>query len=344
MKYLFLLFLPFLCRAQGVQWEKSLQEAFREARKQEKILFVEFYSPACPYCQRIAPFFKEKEVADLYNTAFVNYQLNVETEEAQEFVKNTGLDVFGIPYFLFFRGDSTLVHARDVSAGLNSVLQPGKMVMEKTYTGENYARRFTAGERSENFLTHYAIFSRVKKDTVTNKKVIDALWAGYPAEKRNSLTSWIIVKKALMDAQNGFADHWLQNVAQAETYEAAAAHGNVENALSRIFYGTLFGEEAKTFSAAQWRALRLKFTPVLGEKETLGLTWEKEVLTHLREGNAAEATGIAEEAAKHFRNDAASLTYLAQVLDQNCDEKTCRDAVAGWRESARGLQEKEIKQ
>lgn len=341
MKYILPIFLPFLIHAQEVKWENSLQEAFREARKQDKVLFVEFYSPGCPHCQRITPFFKEKAVADLYNSAFINYQLNVETEEAREFVNHTGLDVYGIPYFLFFRGDSSLVHAREVSADLNSVLQPGKMVIEKTYTGENYARRFQAGERSENFLTHYAIFSRVKKDMVTNKKIIDALWVTYPLEKRNSQTSWVILKKALMDAENGFTEHWLRNVPQATAYEAAPAKGNVENAFSRLLYGTLFSREAETFSAAQWKALREKFAPVLGEKETLGLTWEKEVLAHLREGNTAQALSTGEEAAKHYRNDAGGLSYLAQVFDKNCE--ACREAVAVWRESARALQEKEMK-
>lgn len=341
MKHLFFFFLPLLTSAQEVKWESSLAEAFRRAGKENKILFVEFYAPGCPYCQRIAPFFKEKAVAELYNTAFVNYQLNVDTPEAVDFVKSTGLDVYGIPYFLFFRADSSLVHAREVSADLNSVLQPGRMVTEKTYTGENYARRFEAGERSENFLTHYAIFARVKKDTLTNKKVIQALWETYPPEKRTSQASWIILKKALMDTQNGFTDHWLRNVAQARAFEEASAHGSVENAFSRLLYGTLFSREADDFTAARWKALRKDFTPVV--KETPGLIWEKEVLAALREGNTAEAISAAEEAAQYFRDDAASLTYLAQVLDKKCGEDVCRQAAAGWRESARRLQEKEIK-
>lgn len=343
MRYFLLLFLPFLAYSQEVKWEKSLSEAFQKAGKQDKILFVEFYSPGCPYCQRIAPFFKEKAVADLYNTAFVNYQLNVETEEGRQFAEHAGLDVYGIPYFLFFRADSTLVHAREVSAELNSVLQPGRMVIEKTYTGENYARRFEAGERSENFLTHYALFCRVKKDTLTNKKVIHALWETYPEEKKNSLTSWIILKKALMDAENGFADYWLGNVTQATAYEKASAHGDVKYAFSRLLYGTLFGREAMTFDAARWKTLREKFSPVLGEKETLGLTWEKEVLAHLREGHTAEALSTGRQAAEYFEKDAASLNYLAGVVEQNCSEKNCSDAVTAWRESARRLQEKEIK-
>lgn len=339
MKYITLLFLPFLATAQQVNWEKSLKDAFDKARQQDKVLFVEFYSPGCPYCRQIAPFFKEKAVADLYNAAFVNYQLNVETDEARGFAERTGLDVYGIPYFLFFRADSTLVHAREVSAELNSVLQPGKMVIEKTYTGENYARRFEAGERSENFLTLYALFSRVKKDTLTNRKIINALWETYPEEKKNSRTSWIILKKALMDARNGFTDYWLANASQAAAYETAQA--NVENAFSRIFYGTLFSREAQSFSAAQWKALREKFTPVLGEKETWGLTWEKEVLAHLREGRTAEALRTGEQAARYALNDAAGLNYLAQVMEDNCE--ACSEAVSAWRESARRLTEKEIK-
>lgn len=343
MKYILLLFLPLFAGAQELKWESSLAGAFRQAREQNKVLFVEFYSPGCPHCQRVAPFFREKAVTDLYNTAFVNYQLNVETEEAREFVKSTGLDVYGIPYFLFFRADSTLVHAREVSADLNSVLQPGKMVIGKTYTGENYARRFEAGERSENFLTHYAIFSRVKKDMLTNQKVIEALWANYPAEKRNSQTSWLILKKALIDSRNGFTDHWLGNVPQAIAYEAAPAKANVENAFSRLLYGTLFSREAQAFSAAEWKALRDKFIPVLGEQQTLGLTWEKEVLAHLQEGNTAQALSTGEEAAKHFRNDTAGLSYLAGVFDTHCTEKACREAVIAWQKSARALQEKEMK-
>lgn len=340
MKYLFFFF-PLFTYAQEVKWESSLAEGFRRAGKENKILFVEFYAPGCPYCQRIAPFFKEKTVAELYNSAFVNYQLNADTPEAADFVKATGLEVYGIPYFLFFRADSSLVHAREVSAELNSVLQPGKMVIEKTYTGENYARRFEGGERSENFLTHYAIFARVKKDTLTNRKVIQALWEMYPPEKRSSRTSWAILKKALLDTQNGFTDYWLQNIARASTFESASSHGSVENAFSRLLYGTLFSREAEAFTAARWRALRENFTPVL--KEAPALIWEKEVLAAFREGNTAEALSAAEEAAKYFRDDAAGLSYLAQVMDKNCRDNDCRRAVDGWRQSARRLQEKEIK-
>ena len=335
MKYLFFLFLPFLAHGQQVKWESSLAEAFRKAAEQDRTVFVEFYSPGCPYCQRIAPFFGEKAVADLYNGAFVNYALNVETEEAREFVEKAGLEVYAIPYFLFFRPDTTLVHAREVSADLNSVLQPGRMVVAKTYTGENYARRFEAGERSENFLMHYALFSRVRKDTVTNRKVLDALWEVYPADQRTSPTSWAVVKKVMTDAQNRFAGFWLENWRAASAYESSTE--NVKAAFLRIFHGTVLSREAAGFTAGEWRAWREKFAPVVGEQTALALTWTNEIHAYFKVQNTGAALELARRVAADFQNDAAVLTYLAQVIEQGCP--ACREEAASWRGKAKVLEE-----
>jgi thiol-disulfide isomerase/thioredoxin len=323
-RYLFFFFLPVGCFGQGVVWEKSLAVAFEKAKLSGKPIFVEFYSPTCPHCQKVSPLLKEKVTGDLYNASFVNYALNVDTEEGRNFARDANLEVYGIPYFLFFSADSTLLHAREVSAELSSVLQPGKMMVEKTFTGQNYAKRFSAGERSENFLTHYALFSRVNRDSLTNFQVVDALWSIYPPPKRES--SWFLFKKALTDSENGFVQYWLSNLAEAQKQDTPE---NVKAHFARLLYGTLFGP--REFS--DWERLRKDFSPVLGEKETEALLWEKIVRNHWKIGNDTEALDVAQSAVQQF--DAGGLLYAAKVFNA---QKKAPEAVQAWLSKARSLQ------
>lgn len=336
--YFFLLFLPSVLLAQGVQWELTLENAFKKAKSLNKPLFVEFYSPTCPYCKQVDPFFNDAQAGRLYNEGFVNYKLNVDSDEGREFSTAVDLDVYGIPYFLFFKADSTLIHAREVAANLNSVLQPGKMVVEDTYSAHHYPKRFANGERSENFLAQYALFSRVAKDMESNRKAIDALWAVYPDSKKNSSGSWAITKKATMDVDNGFVDYWLSNLSQAKAHEDASKYGDLTQAFSRILYGTIFSKRAETFTADKWKELQTKFGPAIGEKEVFGLLWEKEARANAAEGNQTAALEIGKKAFGNYKTEAGSLVYLSQVFNDICKDKSCFTEVETWLETARHLQ------
>lgn len=81
--------LPFLGNAQGIKWEKSLHAAFAKAKAENKVLFVEFYSPTCPHCKKLAPILNDPTVAGLYNGNFVNYALDVDSEEGRNFAKKS---------------------------------------------------------------------------------------------------------------------------------------------------------------------------------------------------------------------------------------------------------------
>lgn len=295
--------LPFFGNAQGIKWEKSLHAAFAKAKAENKVLFVEFYSPTCPHCKKLAPILNDPTVAGLYNGNFVNYALDVDSEEGRNFAKKANLEVYGIPYFLFFRGDGTLIHSREVSAEVASVLQPGKMVLERTYTAEFYPKRFASGERSENFLSHYAIFSRVKKDSMTNFKVVDALWSIYPVEKREA--SWNLFKKISTDTENGFARFWLQNHKKSnDTPE------NVKAQFTRLLHGTLFGPR----KFENWDQLAAEYGPIVGQKEVDALLWEKRTEVAWKKGEDHKALQIAQNVSKQF--DAGGLLYLCRVFNQ----------------------------
>lgn len=310
-----LLLLPFLGYSQGVVWEKSLKKAFEKAAETEKVLFVELYSPTCPYCKAVDPFFEDPQVGELYNKNFINYKLSMDTDEGQDFYHDMDLDVYAIPYFLFFNLDSTLIHTREVSANLNSVLQPGRMVLEGTYASWNYKNRFESGQRTENFLSQYAIFSRIKKDIETNREIIDALWEVYPEEKRGSRISWIITKKAVMDTDNGFVDYWLKNISAAKAVEANSPYDVVEDNFMRIFINTIESDRAKNFDSEKWVSLYKRFLPVFGEELIFSLIWEKQAGALAKEGNQKALEALGGKAFENFKYDPGSLLYSIYVFN-----------------------------
>jgi thiol-disulfide isomerase/thioredoxin len=335
------LFFPGILAAQGVVWEPTLEAAFKKAKSQNKPIFVEYFSPTCPYCKQVDPFFTQPPVAQLYNEGFINFKLDVDSEEGRAFQKSVDLDIYGIPYFVFFKADSTLIHAREVSANVNSVLQPGKMVIENTYSAQHYAERFKKGERGENFLAQYALFSRVAKDLESNRAAINALWEVYPENKRSSPGSWAITKKATMDVDNGFVNYWLSNLTQAKAYEDASKYGNLSQAFSRILLSTLFSKRAETFKANQWEELRLKFSPVIGADEVFGLIWENEARANLKEGNLTKATEVGNKVFTNFKTQPESLLYLIQFFTEKCEDKICLDEIEKWLVTAQHLQIKD---
>jgi thiol-disulfide isomerase/thioredoxin len=64
-----------------VTWNPSIDDALAQAKASGKLLFVECYSPTCPVCQSMEPFFKKTEVATKYNSSFINYKLDVGNDE-----------------------------------------------------------------------------------------------------------------------------------------------------------------------------------------------------------------------------------------------------------------------
>lgn len=314
-RILLLLLLPFLGYSQGVVWEKSLKEAFEKATKTGKVLFVELYSPTCPYCKAVDPFFEEAQAGELYNDNFINYKLSMDTDEGQNFYHEMDLDVYAIPYFLFFKADSTLIHTREVAANLNSVLQPGRMVLEETYASWNYKNRYESGQRTENFLSQYAIFLRIKKDMVTNREVIDALWEVYPEEKKGDRISWIIMKKGVMDTDNGFVDYWLKNISAAKAIEANSPYDAVEDNFMRIFINTIESDRAKSFTSQKWESLFERFLPVFGEELIFSLIWEKQAAAFAKEGNQKALAELGNKAFESFKNDPGSLLYSIYVFN-----------------------------
>lgn len=87
--------------------EMSLEEAMKQAKKDNKLIFVDAYTDYCQPCVlMVKNVFSLDKVADFYNQNFINLKIHFGKEK--ELAEKYGTS--GYPSFLFINGDGKLVH------------------------------------------------------------------------------------------------------------------------------------------------------------------------------------------------------------------------------------------
>lgn len=85
----------------------TLKEAFSEAAKQNKLVFMDSYADWCGPCKQMSEtVFTDKEVADYYNEKFICVKLDIEKPTNKEFVMKNKIS--SIPDLRFFSADEKL--------------------------------------------------------------------------------------------------------------------------------------------------------------------------------------------------------------------------------------------
>lgn len=130
----------------GVQFfNGSWEQAMAEARRQNKPLFVDFYTTWCPPCKRMArEAFPNVNVGEKFNARFVNYQLNAEYGEGLELAKRYA--VASYPTALYVTPAGEVVHRSVGYAGVNAMIQQADLVlampkMRRSLSKRNRTRR-----------------------------------------------------------------------------------------------------------------------------------------------------------------------------------------------------------
>lgn len=320
-----------------VTWIEDITEALAKAKATGKLLFVECYSPTCPICQSIEPYFSTSEVAKRYNTDFVNYKLDVGVAEQVKFLNDRNIYLPSFPQFLFFDGDGKLVHQGEVHASSESIVGVAADALDPNKRSGNYKARFDGGEISTDFLVKYAVYTRLIKDTLENHKVADVIFDNFPKGQLNTELSWGITKKAVTTVDNGFFQHWIANTAKAAEYEKKAGHAGQEmNSLSGIVQASIF-KDGRTYNTSKIQKVKGYMSKVGAAEYADSFLWEFEVLALYRENKPAEALKVASAMAQKFINNGPSLVYIVKVLNDNATDNAYLGSAAQWLKTAQPL-------
>ncbi|WP_343306244.1 thioredoxin family protein [Chitinophaga niabensis] len=211
-----LLALPVLAQEEGIVFFKgSWKKVLAEAKKSNKLIFVDVYTDWCGPCKQMEKeIFPLRGVGEKYNTHFVNYRIDAEKGEGRFLSK--AYDVKSYPTYLYFNGEGELVfRAKGYSPNPKRFLALGDTALrfhhsketivsdQAAYENRKQDKAFVAGYLKK--LTRFGM----SEDTIS--KVLDHFYSQLtPLELKDTATAALLLN-SLTTVQSPVFEYVISN-------------------------------------------------------------------------------------------------------------------------------------
>ena len=179
--------------AQGIDFYKgTFEEAKAEAKKLDKIIFVDGYTTWCGPCKRLAAnVFPKEKVGDYFNKNFINLKLDMEKGEGKDFAKQYKVRSYPTLFWLDYNGK--IVHKITGGRSVDGLIAEGKKA-NRPSEREMLAMKskYDEGNRDVEFLYTYiealrstnkgfsdelnTYFQKLTKDQIAEKKNLELIF------------------------------------------------------------------------------------------------------------------------------------------------------------------------
>ena len=220
--YILFLILSGTISAQVV-FEPSLKEAFKKAKVQNKIVFIEYYNSDCPVCKRLGDLLKNDSlVAAYYNKNFINYAMDTNgklAEEDNKFITEANLHFDSVPVLLFFDSNQQFLHHSGVNVDSEHIINEGKKAKHPDFRTSSLKSKYEKGDRTVRTLYAFCDFLLVHKEETMLKKVSQELFDAFKKEELSTIKSYIVLKQVVISTENGFFQYWINNLDKLKDFE-----------------------------------------------------------------------------------------------------------------------------
>ena len=140
--------------AQMTFQEKPWKDLLADAKKNNKLIFVDAYASWCGPCKLMAKnIFTKSTVGDYYNANFINTKIDMEKGEGVTLAKKYGVKAY--PTYLFVNGDGEVMYRGTGYYEENDFINIGKEANDPNKQLAVLNKRFNAGEKDPEFLKNY---------------------------------------------------------------------------------------------------------------------------------------------------------------------------------------------
>lgn len=253
--YLAVLLFTSLFTSAQVVFERSLSDAFKKAKAQNKNVFIEYYNSDCSVCKRLGTLLKEDaEIISYYNSNFINYAINTydEVSDAEKaFLKTANLHFDSVPVLLYFDKDKNFLHYSSGEINAEAVLNEAKKAALPQFNSSGLRAKYETGDRSIRTLYAYSNLLIVNREDQKLKKVTQDLFESFDKSELSTKKSYLILKRVVKDSDNGFFKFWLDNLDQLNGFESGENAGTEKSYLSRIVLIELTDPNIKKWGQAK---------------------------------------------------------------------------------------------
>lgn len=234
---LFIFLISFWAEAQkGINFVKTgnYNVALNLAKKQNKLLFMEVYAPDCHICNSFKGTFAQPQVGSLYNSKFINFQLDIRKQENYQLLQQMKININATPTFIFIDPKTNkIIQAKIFGENENSIIHVNSIAQKALNPTENYgnfAPRLKSGDKNPAFLLNYAEVARLLGDTLSNMKAMNEYIKMLPKSKYTSQSTFNIIQKDLMNNENPLFDYFISHISLFEKfYEPGLVKMTYEN-------------------------------------------------------------------------------------------------------------------
>ncbi|MEM1322620.1 MAG: thioredoxin family protein [Bacteroidota bacterium] len=142
-------------QAKGIDFfHGSWEEALEEAKRQEKIIFIDAYTTWCGPCKRMAKtVFTDGAVGEFYNQNFICMKIDMEKEMGMKFQQKYPVRAY--PTLYYIDGNGKVVHKVKGGRQAEQFIALGRSVLGKYDNSEEYAKAYEEGDRSPELVYKY---------------------------------------------------------------------------------------------------------------------------------------------------------------------------------------------
>ena len=238
--------------------ELSWQEAIEAAKREHKLVFVDFYTDWCKPCKIMSQdVFPQKQVGDFLNAKFVCLKVNAE-KEGRELAKAFNVTVY--PTFIAVDSDGKLRADLKGAIGADMFVSKMEEALNPDYAPGKLVTRYASGDRTPDLVNRYALYLMERRKETEGFKVVNDYYASLTdAQRLEAQNSFLFTRYTLdlSDEKAAFmVDHRDEFDASVREliYEKIGNLYNLE--LGRYFSGYMLREGA--YREDTYQALKRK--------------------------------------------------------------------------------------
>lgn len=311
---LLFIFISQLLFSQKVKFESDINLAFEKAKKENKLVFVEYYNSTCTICLSIEPLFDNAEMADFYNQYFVSYKINTRDGMKSKdslFMASQKLKFQGVPFFLFFDTERNFVHYSGAKAEVDYLINIGKKALNPEERTGSLAKKYNSGDRSIKTLYAYSDLVQLYQDVDLCNTISNELYQVYPKENLKNNQSYLILKNTVNHIDNGFFQYWYEHLYDLKDFEKGAKKGTEIKVLEKILLESIQKDKDK-WDLAKIQKVKA-YTIGLGLSKTGNdFLWEEESKALKNEKKSVELFQLMSELLEENKNNVYGTLFITE--------------------------------
>ncbi len=302
------LFLSAIAQGQGIEFfHGTWKEAFEEATKTDKIIFVDAFTTWCGPCKAMAKnVFTKEEVGKFFNANFINLKLDMESVDGKSFESKYPVSAYPTLFFIDAKGKviKKVVGGQQVEGLINN----GKEALKNNDTSADLTKEYEAGKRDFDFMLKY--IKSLNNAGKTSLKIAN----DYLATEKN-LSEEQIMKFSFESAIEADSKIFESILANKDKYIALFGKDKFNEKILSACKATL--QKSIEFETPELMIEAL-------DKSSKGLTegadnfkYTSQMYYHQSFKNKAEYIKAAENLAKKTPNDDKTLRFVAEDICKN---------------------------